>query len=128
MFFKSKRLSKVTFDNVFKNGRSVHTNYFHVRFIYTRNLPSQNVNKHIIKNASENNRRFAVAISKKVLAGSFQRHRLKRQIVSCLKSEEDKLLSGDYIFFPKKDLLNKDIKLHDAVKEIIQKVGSLRSR
>lgn len=106
MFSRTKRLTTDAFDSVFKTGRSVHFPFFNIRFV-----------------KNDTDKRFAVAISKKVIKSSVGRHLLKRQIMNLLKKEESELPSGHFIFFVKKELMMIDKKefksvLKDSLKNV----------
>jgi len=98
MFSRTKRLTTDAFDSVFKTGRSIHFPFFNIRFV-----------------KGGKNKRFAVAISKKIIKSSVGRHLLKRQIMNILKKEENCLPFGDFIFFVKKELILIDKKEFKSV-------------
>ncbi|AKM83945.1 TPA: ribonuclease P protein component [Candidatus Campbellbacteria bacterium] len=101
MLNKKNRLTKEEFDIVFKNGASKNSNYFNIKILKTDN----------------SEKKFAFAVSKKIIKGSIKRHFLKRRVYSIIRNSLENIPDGvSIIFFLKKE--GENINFQETEKDI----------
>lgn len=94
MFSRKNRIPREKLEEIIKQSKSLGGDFFNIKF-------------------SENNLdfpRFSVIVSKKTCKSSVGRHLLKRRALSVLRAYFQAFSNKDYVFFVKKEVLNKDFK------------------
>jgi ribonuclease P protein component len=94
MFSRKNRIPREKLEEIIKQSKSLGGDFFNIKF-------------------SENNLdfpRFSVVVAKKTCKSSVGRHLLKRRAVSMIKSQIKTFSNRDYVFFVKKEAINKDFK------------------
>lgn len=108
MFSRKYRIPREKLEEIIKQSKSLGSDFFNVKFI-------------------ENNldfSRFSVIISKKNCKSSVGRHLLKRRFVSIIREQGNILKTKDYVFFIKKEAVNKSFRdLKNSFKRFISENG-----
>ena len=101
MFSRKNRIPREKLEEIIKQSKSLGGDFFNIKY-------------------SENNLdfpRFSVVVAKKVCKSSVGRHLLKRRILSVIRANfgtstgvGNVFLGKDYVFFVKKEAVNKDFK------------------
>jgi len=106
MFSRKNRIPREKLEEIIKQSKSLGGDFFNIKF-------------------SENNLdfpRFSVVVSKKVCKSSVGRHLLKRRTFSVIRASFKAFSNKDYVFFVKKEALNKDFKtIKASFKSFIEK-------
>ena len=101
MLSKQNRLDKHQYNQVFKEGKTLHSPFFMMKYI-----------------ENPENKRFSVVVPKKVLKKAYQRNTLRRFIYNAIRFELENISAGDYIFVLKK--INNEYTKEDVVKSIFE--------
>ncbi|MDD2935226.1 MAG: ribonuclease P protein component [Candidatus Pacebacteria bacterium] len=110
MLNKKNRLTKEEFDIVFKNGFSKSSEYFHIKILETKN----------------SDKKFGVAVSKKIIKGAIKRHLLKRRVYSIIRNSLENIPNGVFIiFFLKKE--GSSINFKETEKDIKNIINNILS-
>ena len=106
MFSRKNRIPREKLEEIIKQSKSLGGDFFNIKFLENNlNFP-----------------RFSVIISKKTCKSSVCRHLLKRRFISVIRSNLNTFLNKDYVFFLKKEILDKDLKLiKSSFKSFIEK-------
>jgi len=102
MLPKIQRIGTDRFGEIMKNGRTVRSSVLYTRF-------EPNTDK-----------RFAVAVSKKVEKSAFKRHFIKRKVMEALREESVHYPDGDYIIFVTKEMAGSTLPI---IKELVEDLG-----
>jgi ribonuclease P protein component len=94
MFSRKNRIPKEKLEEITKQSEFLGSDFFNTK--YSKN--------------NLNFPRFSIISSKKVCKSSVGRHLLKRRFVSLIKSKIKVFSNKDYVFFIKKEALNKSFK------------------
>jgi len=107
MLPKQERLTTDEFDNVLANGRVVRNEVLHLKYVVSQD------------------KKFAIAVPKKIVKTSIMRHFVKRRIYNLLRKEKDTFPNGHFVIFVSKELLACDISsTEQALHSLAQKVAS----
>ena len=109
MFSRKNRIPREKLEEIIKQSKSLGGDFFNIKYL-------------------ENNLdfpRFSVVVAKKVCKSSVGRHLLKRRFVSIIKSQIKAFSNKDYVFFIKKEAINKDFKETKTVFESFLNKNSL---
>jgi len=109
MLPKKERLTTVEFQTIITSGKVVRNDIAHLKFI-----PGEE-------------KKFAVAVPKKIIKTAVMRHFAKRRIYNILQTKKDAFPNGSYIFFVTKELVGADKKvLESVILSLADKVASYR--
>ncbi len=105
MFSRKNRIPREKLEEIIKQSKSLGSDFFNIKFIENNLIFS----------------RFSVIISKKNCKSSVGRHLLKRRFVSIIKDQKNTFKNKDYVFFVKKEAVNKSFKdLKNSFKRFIE--------
>lgn len=94
MFSRKNRIPREVLEGIIKQSKSLGGDFFNIKY-------------------SENSLqfpRFSIVVAKKTCPSSVGRHLLKRRYSSLIKSHPKALSPKDYVFFLKKESMNKDFR------------------
>jgi len=94
MFSRKNRIPREVLEGIIKQSKSLGGDFFNLKY-------------------SENNLcfpRFSVIVAKKACPSSVGRHLLKRRYSSLIKNSLEAFSQKDYVFFLKKESVNKDFR------------------
>jgi ribonuclease P protein component len=107
MLPKQERLTTAEFDNVLANWRVVRNDLLHLKYVVSQD------------------KKFAIAVPKKIVKTSIMRHFVKRRIYNILRGEKNTFPNGHFVIFVSKELLACDVNTtQQALHIIAQKVAS----
>ena len=109
MLKKSRKIKKEDLSSLFRNGKSVSTGYFSLKFLY--GVPGQSA--------------FAVIVGKKLASSAVVRNRIKRRVYDSLSTLYGRIPKPVYAaVFPKNEAQNlKGEALHKELALVLKKSG-----
>ena len=105
MLNKINRVNTETFNDVMEKGRVAHSDNFYIKSL-----------------SADSDRRFSIAVPKKIVKSAVRRNLFKRKVKSILKEVMGDFPTGDYIIFFKSGALVLD---QENIKSEILKLASL---
>lgn len=107
MLSKKDRIKTERFEEIIKNGKTIHSS-----LLYTKFLPNKK-------------QRFAVSVPKKIVKTAVGRHFLKRRIMCSVYNNKNKFPFADYIIFVKPQFVGtQKIEFDKIIEELAKKVAS----